>query len=506
MQGSLEGQTLGRYRVLEPLGQGGMARVYRGYHAQLNRYVAIKVLRADLADDESFSARFHREAQAVAALRHPNIVQVFDFDVQDGMPYMVLELLEGDTLKARLNAYRQRGERMPFGEVVRVLLDILDGLAFAHQAGMVHRDLKPANVLLTRHGQAVVADFGIAQIMGGTRFTAPGALMGTVSYIAPEQGLEGRCDARSDLYALGVVAFEMLTQQVPFDGDTPLAVLMKHMNDPLPLPRRVSPEIPEVLERVVLKALAKSSEDRYASAEEMAGSLRLAATEAGIALPERISLPLSFTTVEAPQEAVAVFSGTVRERVTDSGFAADATDVGLRAPTMVPTEVIPVPEVPAVAPVPAVKAATEAKSDPQGANPILAGVGLLVMCNLCGVMLAGMMHKTLYAAGWPMELFLAATLLCGVLYTTRAPGVLIPVGILVGNGVLFSYYSMTGWWDQWGFLWPLEPILIGTTIWLSVWLMKQKALVDRWMRVAALVLGAFSLSAAVIVMVFSLVF
>ena len=255
MTSTLQGQTLGKYRVLDPLGRGGMARVYRAYHPQLDRYVAIKVLRSDLAEEEDFLERFRREARAVAALRHPNIVQVFDFDVQDDVYYMVMELMEGDTLKTRLNDYRLRGERMAWGEMVRVLLDVLDGLAYAHGEGMIHRDIKPANVLLTKRGQAVMADFGIAQIVGGIRHTASGVLMGTLDYIAPEQGLEGQSDVRSDIYSLGIVLYEMLTQRTPFDADTPLAVLMKHLHDPLPLPRQIDPQIPEPFERVVLKAL-----------------------------------------------------------------------------------------------------------------------------------------------------------------------------------------------------------------------------------------------------------
>ena len=326
---SLEGQTLGRYRVLEPLGRGGMARVYRAYHPHLDRYVAIKVLRSDLMEDEEFLARFQREARAVAALRHPNIVQVFDFDVQGGLYYMVMELLEGDTLKRRLNDYRVRGERMPLGETVRILLDVLDGLAYAHSEGMVHRDIKPSNVLLTSRGQAVLGDFGIAQIVGGTRHTVSGALMGTLSYMAPEQGMEGHSDVRSDIYSLGIILYEMLIQRPPFEADTPLAVLMKHVNDPLPLPRAIDPDLPEPFERLVLKALSKGADDRYASAEEMAQALRMAAEDAGVELPTRISLPLSFTTDEAPEESVAVFSGTARGRIADVEFAADDTDASL---------------------------------------------------------------------------------------------------------------------------------------------------------------------------------
>lgn len=323
---SLEGQTLGKYRVLEPLGRGGMARVYRAYHPQLDRYIAIKVLRSDLVEDEEFLTRFRREAQAVAALRHANIVQVYDFDVEDSLSYMVMELLGGDTLKARLSDYRLRGGRMPLGDAVRILLDVLDGLAYAHSEGMIHRDVKPANILLTRRGQAVVSDFGIAQIVGSTHHTATGALMGTLSYMAPEQGLEGQSDARSDIYSLGIVLYEMLTQRTPYDADTPLAVLMKHLKGPLPLPRQVDPTVPEPFERVVLKALAKEPGDRYQSAKGMARALREAAEQSEVELPERISLPLSFKTPEAPSESVAVFSGTARGKIAESGFSAEDTD------------------------------------------------------------------------------------------------------------------------------------------------------------------------------------
>jgi serine/threonine protein kinase len=326
---SLEGQNLGKYRVLEPLGRGGMARVYRAYHPQLDRYVAIKVLRSDLVEEEEFRARFKREARAVAALRHPNIVQVFDADSYGDQSYMVMELLEGDTLATRLSDYRAQDERMPWGEAVRVLLDVLDGLAYAHGEGMIHRDVKPANILLTRKGQAVLTDFGIAQIVGGTRYTVTGALMGTLAYMAPEQGLEGQCDARTDIYALGIAFYEMLVGEPPFDAETPLAILMKHVNDPLPLPRQQDPSIPEPFEHVVLKALAKRPGGRYQTAGEMAQALQAAALEAGIDVPARISLPLSFTTAQAPAESVAVFSGSAKNKVRDAEFAAGDTDAAL---------------------------------------------------------------------------------------------------------------------------------------------------------------------------------
>jgi tRNA A-37 threonylcarbamoyl transferase component Bud32 len=534
----LEGQMLGRYRMLEPLGRGGMARVYRAYHSQLDRYVAIKVLRSDLVEDEEFLTRFRREAQAVAALRHPNIVQVFDFDVQGDVYYMVMELLEGDTLKTRLNDYRVRGEQMALGEVVRIHLDVLDGLSYAHSEGMVHRDIKPANILLTRRGQAVVADFGIAHIVGGTRHTISGALMGTLNYMAPEQGLEGHSDARSDIYSLGIVFYEMLTQRPPFEADTPLAVLMKHVNDPLPLPRKINSSIPEPFERIVLKSLAKRPEGRYQSAEEMAQALREAAEEAGVELPSRISLPLSFTTAEAPSESVAVFSGTARERIADAQFADDDTDATLgrrlaveraeggQASGGVGREFLSaagalgrlVVSKTAEALRQAVEAVEsepqEAPLEPEGISPgappettsgaqfadsgtgttlgqelvaesaqgeqvrgkvvrvILGAVAPLGIGNLAMLTVAGVTGWwEIFEIGWPVELFLAGTGLCAIMNVTAAVWMLIPVGILLGNGVIFSYCTLTGNWDHWSLLWlPELWVVIGTvgsTIWLA---------------------------------------
>jgi len=463
---SLEGQTLGKYRVLDQLGRGGMAQVYRAYHPQLDRYVALKVLRSDLVEEKEFLVRFRHEAQAVAGLRHPNIVQVFDFDVQGDIYFMVMELLQGDTLKARLNDYRLRGEPMPRGEAVRVLLDVLDGLAYAHSEGMIHRDIKPANIMLTKRGQAVIGDFGIAQIVGTTRHTASGAMMGTLSYMAPEQGLEGRSDARSDLYSLGIVLYEMLTQHTPFDADTPLAVLMKHLNDPLPLPRKFDATIPEPFERIVLKALSKRPEERYQTAQEMAQALRQATEESGIELPERISLPLSFTTPAAPSESVIVLSGTAKEKITDSQFAKDDTNGTLGEQLAA--------EHAAHATAHAQPAASSAQASLPGLRPrrvtILGALALLIGCNSMAIMVSGMLGRDFFGHGWPVELFLVGLLLCSIMAFTDLIWLLIPVGLVLGNGVILSYYALTGFWNHWAFLWPLEPLLVIGTIAATIWL------------------------------------
>ena len=525
----LEGQSLGKYRVLEPLGRGGMARVYRAYHPQLDRYVAVKVLRSDLVEEEDFLARFKREARAVAALRHPNIVRVFDFDVEQDVYYMVMELLEGDSLRTRLNDYRAREEQMPLGDVARILLDVLEGLQYAHGEGMVHRDVKPGNILLSRSGQAVLTDFGIAQIIGGTRYTVSGALMGTLNYMSPEQGLEGECDARSDIYSLGIVFYEILTGDPPFDADTPLAILMKHVNDPLPPPRKMEPSIPKPLERVVLKALAKRREQRYQSADEMAQALRKAVKRAKIELPDRISLPLSFTTAEAPSESVVVLSGTAREKVVDVEFAVEDTDAHLGERLAAEAAAVGSPMADDAGPPPpkleeaaAMRPAVEAVAAPPKEPPshppeepaaiaraalsdagaaleeaanawmadvpevdapvesrgtgraILYGIGCMVLGNLL-VVLVGLITGWwgVYRRGWPFELLFLGLALCLVMEATASVWMLIPTGIIVGNGLLFSFYAITGWWRLWAILWPLEPLLIGGVILATIWLAGQ---------------------------------
>jgi tRNA A-37 threonylcarbamoyl transferase component Bud32 len=270
----LTGKTLSRYRLLERIGRGGMATVYKAYQPALERYVAVKVMHEQLAvEDPQFFKRFQREAKAIAALRHPHIVQVFDFGVEDDVPYMVMEYLEGVTLKDELQALTGRGEIMPLEDVGRIFQAVASAVEHAHGQGMAHRDLKPANVMLTNKGDVVLTDFGIARIVGGTQYTATGAILGTPAYMSPEQGQGQGGDERSDVYALGVILYEMVTGRVPFDADTPLAVIYKHISDPLPLPRRLNPALPQGVEQVILKALAKHPEDRYQRASAMADAL-----------------------------------------------------------------------------------------------------------------------------------------------------------------------------------------------------------------------------------------
>jgi serine/threonine protein kinase len=286
----LTGKTLGNYRIMERIGRGGMATVYKAYQPALERYVAIKVIHEQLAaGDERFLKRFQREAKAVASLRHPNIVQVFDFGTEDDVAYMVMEYLEGTTLKAELKALAERDETIPLEEAQRIFQAVASAVEHAHRQGMVHRDIKPANVMLTAKGDVFLTDFGIAKIVGGTQYTATGAITGTPAYMSPEQGQGERGDERSDIYALGVMLYEVVTGRVPFDADTPLAVILKHISAPLPLPRQLNPAIPEMVEQVVLKALAKDPNDRYQTVAQMASALEAAL--AGEAVPVRERRP-----------------------------------------------------------------------------------------------------------------------------------------------------------------------------------------------------------------------
>jgi tRNA A-37 threonylcarbamoyl transferase component Bud32 len=479
----LEGMNLGKYQLREQLGHGGMASVYRAYHPQLDRFVAVKVLRGELVEDTEFLARFQREAKIVAALRHANIVQVYDADRQDDIYYMVMELLEGDTLKARLTDYRAREEPMPIGEVVRVMLDVLDGLAYAHSEGMIHRDLKPANIMLTKRGQAVITDFGIAQMVGATRYTLSGALMGTLNYMAPEQGMQNQSDARSDLYSLGIVLYEMLTGKPPFDADTPLAILMKHVNEPLPMPPATGVVIPEAFERILLKVLSKNPDDRCQTAEELAQAIRAAAEEAAIQLPDRISLPLT-AGVAAAAEPISVISGMARQNITNTDFAKDQTDA--------------VPDAKAAAA--AGVAAGAAASQSSGAADIvvetkaidwwgitkkysliaLIWLGIIVGANLIFASIVAFTGSLdIFVLGWPLQVLVVGLAFAYVMFATRWLWVAIVTNAILITGVLSSYYWLIGNWANWTLWMLIAPVVVGTLIVTIILYLTNRQLVRR---------------------------
>ncbi len=267
----LTGKRLGNYRVLAALGQGGMAKVYKGYQPLLDRYVAIKVLAPRFATDEEFRARFQREAAAIARLRHPNIVQIYDFGVEGSIHYMVMEYIAGDTLKLRIRAARAKSARLSPGEIMGVLQGMAAALDYAHARDIVHRDIKPSNIMLRieENGDEahsfipVLTDFGVAKILEGVQFTGTGMTIGTPDYMAPEQGGSGQVTYRADLYSLGIILYEMLTGELPFTADTPVAVLLRHMSDAPPSIRTLAPDLPVALEQVLERALAKRPEERY---------------------------------------------------------------------------------------------------------------------------------------------------------------------------------------------------------------------------------------------------
>ncbi len=261
----------GRYSILRTLGGGGMARVYLAHDEVLGREVALKVLRDQYAEDAEFAERFKREARSAASLSHPNIVSVYDRGVaEDGTSYIAMEYVTGGSLKERIS---QEGI-LDTKSAASVALQITEALEAAHGRGVIHRDIKPHNVLLTSTGDVKVADFGIARAAAHTSISQTSLVLGTASYMSPEQALGEAVDPRSDLYSLGVVLYEMLTGELPYAADNPVAVSMKHVNEPLRPPREVNPEIPESMDAIVTKLLAKDPDDRYEGATELAEDLR----------------------------------------------------------------------------------------------------------------------------------------------------------------------------------------------------------------------------------------
>ena len=307
------GENIGPYRIIEQLGQGGMATVYKAYHASLDRYVAIKVLHPAFNEDNTFEARFQREARVVARLEHANIVPVYDYAEHEKRPYLVMKYIEGDTLKARM------GKGPLSSEEIRKIVDAVgSALAYAHKQGILHRDIKPSNVLVATDGQMYLADFGLARIaQSGESTLSSDMIMGTPQYISPEQAMGKKdLDAGTDIYSFGVMLYEMVVGQVPFSADTPFSIIHDHIYSPLPLPHTVNPDVPEPVERVLLKALAKDRADRYEDVNSMVEAFKDAWEEAGV-----------------PMQGTLVRLASARKDRTGSQTGSKATQVAQPEPT-----------------------------------------------------------------------------------------------------------------------------------------------------------------------------
>jgi len=263
------GESIGPYRITKQLGVGGMATVWKAYHPALDRYVAIKVLHPSFKEDPQFTTRFQREARIVAKLVHPHIVPIYDFSQHERMSYLVMRYIDGRTLKALL-----REGSLTLDRMMEIVEPAGQALAYAHDQGVLHRDIKPSNFIISSEDEVFLTDFGLARMAESTDTTlSRDMLVGTPQYISPEQARGEKLDPRTDVYSLGVVLFEMLTGKVPYDADTPYAVIHDHIFSPLPLPTEFNPALPETVERVVLKALAKDRNDRFPGVREMVTSL-----------------------------------------------------------------------------------------------------------------------------------------------------------------------------------------------------------------------------------------
>jgi serine/threonine protein kinase len=276
----LVGKSLGQFRIVERIGAGGMAAVFKAYQPTLDRYVAVKVLPAHYAQDPVFVKRFVQEARSVARLAHPNIVQVHDFGEENNITYIVMEYVDGGTLKDRL----KRALAVP--EAVDFIIQAAEGLDCAHRNGIIHRDVKPANMLLRKDGHLLLSDFGIAKILERTtNLTRVGTGIGTPQYMSPEQGMGQAVDRRSDIYSLGIVLFHCLTGRVPFTADSPLTITVKHLHDPLPVDKLVAENVPNPIVQVVLKMTAKQPHERYQSADVLIDALTSALAASNLSIP-----------------------------------------------------------------------------------------------------------------------------------------------------------------------------------------------------------------------------
>ncbi len=266
----------GRYQIGEAVGQGGMSTVYKAMDLNLQRVVAVKVIHPHLSNDPDFVRRFEIEAKTAAQLRHPNIVQVYDYNHDGPIYYIVLEFVVGEPLQTRLQRLHEAKRTLELPEAIKLATHIGDALAYAHDKGLIHRDVKPANVMVNVQGEAILTDFGIVKIVGGTQHTATGAVLGTARYMSPEQIKGSRVDDRTDIYSFGVMLYEMVGGRLPFQSESVMTMMMMHVNDPVPDLRQIRPDVPSDVVAIINKALAKEPGDRYQTMGEMVTALRQA--------------------------------------------------------------------------------------------------------------------------------------------------------------------------------------------------------------------------------------
>jgi serine/threonine-protein kinase len=400
-QPSWIGKTIGgRYQIVELLGQGGMSAVYKANDPNLRRVVAVKLIHSHLSSDPKFVMRFEEEAAAVAQLRHPNIIQVYDFSNDDDTYYIVFEFVPGESLQQRLERLNDAGRSMPVDEAIKITASIADALDYAHERGLIHRDIKPANVMLNVLGEAILMDFGIVKIVGGDTHTATGAVMGTARYMSPEQIKGQRVDARTDIYALGTALFEMLGGRPPFEADSAMTLMMMHVNDPVPDVRQLRPEVPVQVVSVINKALAKDRDARFATAGQMAAALR------------------GDSSAGAAAAAAAVVAGTVIED-------APPDEAGQGATVLEPVPPAPAPPTPqtegatvlepalaaqAVATPPEAQAPVQSDEGGSRRTLIIGGIAIAVLLLICIVAAAVVFGSTLLGGGGEEETPLAAAI------------------------------------------------------------------------------------------------
>jgi len=299
----LSGKQFGPYAIISPCGAGGMATVYKAYQPSMDRYVALKVLPRFHSSDPEFLGRFEQEAKALAQLQHTFILPVYDFGESEGYTYFIMPLMQNGNL-AELMAI----ERLPLDRIQQIISQVGGALEFAHSRGFIHRDVKPSNVLLDETGNCILMDFGIAKIIEGSKeFTKTGGIIGTPVYMSPEQGSGQKIDHKSDIYSLGIILYEMVTGRPPYEAETPIGVIFKHVHDPLPPPSSLNPDLPEEVEKVILKSLAKDPEDRYATVRDMVDALSKAVTASFLGEPTRVEIaptirePFRFVTARSPK-------------------------------------------------------------------------------------------------------------------------------------------------------------------------------------------------------------